>query len=124
MRESPRTWPSIRLSRLRHGALIPVRIVRIYPPRVWAASRAETKVVAMPNPLEADASRGMSHDHAAHATGGRETPAGATATDPVCGMSVDPHTTAHRHEHRGRTHYFCSAGCRAKFEADPAKYLE
>src|SRR3984893_4167068 len=78
----------------------------------------------MPNPVEADASRGKSHDHAAHATGRRETPAGATATDPVCGMSVDPHATAHRHEHRGRTHYFCSAGCRAKFEADPAKYLE
>jgi P-type Cu+ transporter len=43
--------------------------------------------------------------------------------DPVCGMTVDPHTAAHRHVHHGRTHYFCSAGCRAKFAADPAKYL-
>jgi P-type Cu+ transporter len=43
--------------------------------------------------------------------------------DPVCGMTVDPHTAAHRHVHRGRTYYFCSAGCRAKFAADPAKYL-
>jgi P-type Cu+ transporter len=46
------------------------------------------------------------------------------ATDPVCGMTVDPHTARHRHTHHGRTYYFCSAGCRTKFAADPAKYLE
>jgi YHS domain-containing protein len=45
------------------------------------------------------------------------------ATDPVCGMRVDPHRTPHRHEHGGRTWYFCSAGCRAKFAADPDRYL-
>ena len=45
------------------------------------------------------------------------------ARDPVCGMTVDPHTATHRHVHHGRTYYFCSAGCRAKFAADPAKYL-
>ena len=50
------------------------------------------------------------------------TPA-AAAKDPVCGMSVDPHTTKHRAEHNGELYYFCSAGCRAKFEADPVKYL-
>jgi Cu+-exporting ATPase len=43
--------------------------------------------------------------------------------DPVCGMSVDPHTAKHRAEHAGRTYYFCSAGCKAKFEADPERYL-
>jgi P-type Cu+ transporter len=43
--------------------------------------------------------------------------------DPVCGMTVDPHKTPHRHEHGGRTYYFCSAGCRTRFSADPAKYL-
>jgi Cu+-exporting ATPase len=46
------------------------------------------------------------------------------AIDPVCGMSVDPHTTTLRAEHAGRTYYFCSAGCRAKFIANPAKYLD
>ena len=45
------------------------------------------------------------------------------AKDPVCGMDVDPATAKHRTEHQGRTFYFCSAGCRAKFEADPALYL-
>ncbi|HEY7247111.1 MAG TPA: heavy metal translocating P-type ATPase [Xanthobacteraceae bacterium] len=44
--------------------------------------------------------------------------------DPVCGMSVDPHSSAHRHQHAGRTFYFCSAACRSKFAADPDKYIE
>ncbi|WP_315750489.1 MULTISPECIES: heavy metal translocating P-type ATPase [unclassified Bradyrhizobium] len=38
-------------------------------------------------------------------------------------MSVDPATSKHRFEHQGQTFHFCSAGCRAKFAADPAKYL-
>jgi Cu+-exporting ATPase len=46
-----------------------------------------------------------------------------TAVDPVCGMNVDPHATAHRAEHQGHPYYFCSAGCRSKFVADPQKYL-
>ena len=45
------------------------------------------------------------------------------ALDPVCGMTVDPKTTPHRHEHHGDTYYFCSGGCRTKFAADPEKYL-
>jgi Cu+-exporting ATPase len=44
--------------------------------------------------------------------------------DPVCGMTVDPHTAKHRHDHKGHTYYFCSAGCHTKFAADPAKYLD
>ncbi|HEX3859852.1 MAG TPA: heavy metal translocating P-type ATPase, partial [Pseudolabrys sp.] len=46
-----------------------------------------------------------------------------TETDPVCGMTVDPATTRHRAEHRGRQYYFCSAGCRIKFAAAPQKYF-
>src|SRR5215213_6483108 len=45
------------------------------------------------------------------------------AKDPVCGMTVDPAKTPHRHVHRGETHFFCSAGCRTKFAANPGKYL-
>ena len=55
------------------------------------------------------------HDHA--------TPLPAKMKDPVCGMSVDPATSKHRFEHQGQTFHFCSAGCRSKFAADPAKYL-
>jgi Cu+-exporting ATPase len=63
------------------------------------------------------------HGHACHDHGGHADTAGATARDPVCGMTVDPHTTPHRAVHQGHTYYFCSAGCRTKFAADPAKYL-
>ena len=38
-------------------------------------------------------------------------------------MDVDPHTAKYRADHGGRTYYFCSAGCREKFVASPAKYL-
>ena len=43
--------------------------------------------------------------------------------DPVCGMSVDPHKTPHRAEYAGHPYYFCAAGCRSKFLADPARYI-
>ena len=42
--------------------------------------------------------------------------------DPVCGMWVDPQVTAHHAQHEGRVFHFCSAGCRTKFIADPARY--
>ena len=54
-----------------------------------------------------------------------ENASGADAVrDPVCGMTVDPHKTTHRHQHTGKTYYFCSAGCLAKFSANPEKYLD
>ncbi len=59
----------------------------------------------------------MAHAHHNHA----ET--AAEALDPVCGMTVDPHTAKHRADYQGRPYYFCSAGCKTKFIADPAKYL-
>ena len=47
----------------------------------------------------------------------------ATAKDPVCAMDVDtanpPGGTA---LHNGTTYYFCGAGCKKAFEADPARY--
>lgn len=56
------------------------------------------------------------HDHQ-----GAEKGRGST-TDPVCGMTVDPATTPHIATHDGEHHHFCSAGCLAKFEADPDLY--
>jgi Cu+-exporting ATPase len=63
------------------------------------------------------------HAHDGHEHHGR-TDAVNGALDPVCGMAVDPHTAKHRHAHHGHTYYFCSAGCRAKFAADPERYLD
>ena len=58
------------------------------------------------------------HDHHGHESHDEH-----SAKDPVCGMSVDPHTAKHRSEHAGKTWYFCSSGCQSKFEGDPDKYL-
>lgn len=60
---------------------------------------------------------GNKRNHAGHA------PTAGTLKDPVCGMNVDPHTAKHRANFEGQPYYFCSAGCKAKFEADPQKYL-
>jgi len=60
------------------------------------------------------------HDHHHH----HQADAKVTLRDPVCGMSVDPATSKHRFDTRGQTFHFCSAGCRTKFAADPAKYLD
>jgi Cu+-exporting ATPase len=43
--------------------------------------------------------------------------------DPVCGMTVKP-DTPHRLFHEGGNVYFCSAGCKAKFQAEPDRYLK
>ncbi|HLT29012.1 MAG TPA: heavy metal translocating P-type ATPase [Myxococcaceae bacterium] len=42
--------------------------------------------------------------------------------DPVCGMKVTE-SSPYRHEHEGKTWFFCSEGCRRKFAASPGKYL-
>jgi YHS domain-containing protein len=42
--------------------------------------------------------------------------------DPVCGMAVDPKKSNHAVVYEGTKYLFCSAGCRATFEADPATY--
>jgi P-type Cu+ transporter len=72
---------------------------------MWQASRrAKEKQEAM-------------HDHAAsHAAAG-------TVKDPVCGMTVDPLTAKQRASFEETTFHFCSAGCKAKFEANPARYV-
>jgi Cu+-exporting ATPase len=44
--------------------------------------------------------------------------------DPVCGMTVDPAKTPHHASHDGHDFHFWSAGCRTKFIADPARFLE
>ena len=61
------------------------------------------------------------HDHAGHAHAHAD--ADGRVIDPVCGMRVDPLSSKHHLDHKGQHYFFCSAGCRTKFEADPEKYL-
>ncbi len=68
---------------------------------------------------------GHGHDHRAHSHAAPASSDGAfRVKDPVCGMTVDPHATKYQAEHDGHPYYFCSNGCRTKFEADPVRYVD
>jgi Cu+-exporting ATPase len=44
--------------------------------------------------------------------------------DVVCGMQVDPAKAAGSSEYNGKTYYFCSKGCKAKFDANPGQFVK
>jgi YHS domain-containing protein len=44
------------------------------------------------------------------------------ATDPVCGMEVEPATAAATSNYKGATYYFCAKGCKKEFDSNPEKY--
>ena len=46
------------------------------------------------------------------------------ATDPVCGMTVDPKSAAGKHEYDGQTYYFCSQHCLTQFKIDPERFVK
>jgi Cu+-exporting ATPase len=66
-------------------------------------------------------SRASAHSHIV-ASHGHASAGSGVLKDPVCGMTVTPQSK-HQHEHQGTKYYFCSAGCRTKFSADPDRYL-
>ena len=47
----------------------------------------------------------------------------ADAIDPVCGMTVAVEGARELAVHEGVTYYFCAAGCRRRFEEEPARHL-
>ncbi len=82
---------------------------------------------AMPTARDAAGPHHHAHDHDHvhdHAHEHPSAPRDGLAKDPVCGMDVDPHTATFRATYQGRTYYFCSAGCRTRFQAEPQRYLE
>lgn len=91
---------------------------RLHTPagRVRGASQEEIAVLALAEVVTARRRRGAVQRPA-------ETPAVLFATDPVCGMTVDPLTSQHRAEHGGTTYWFCCDGCRVEFEKEPARYM-
>ncbi len=64
----------------------------------------------------------MSTNHHCHTHGAAAST--GTATDPVCGMKVDPAATPHHARFAGRDYHFCSAKCRDRFEARPEIFLD
>src|SRR5262249_43379031 len=102
MRASPRTWPSIRLSRLSTDALALACMLAIYP---YGVSVSRVPEVAT--------GTAMAHSDCSHSAGSAVHD--HSVTDPVCRMKVDPAKTPHRHTQDGHAYFFCSAGCRDKF---------
>src|SRR4051812_5418132 len=49
-------------------------------------------------------------------------PQASSVKDPVCGMDVNPQMAKHVSRNFG-VHYFCSEGCKSKFDAEPGRYL-
>ncbi|HEX7831918.1 MAG TPA: heavy metal translocating P-type ATPase [Thermoanaerobaculia bacterium] len=49
-------------------------------------------------------------------------PASTEVVDPVCGMTISKDDAVGSSEHDGTTYYFCSIGCKTKFDANPATY--
>ena len=45
------------------------------------------------------------------------------AIDPVCKMEVDEKTAKFKSKYKDKTHYFCAAGCKKKFDDNPEKYI-
>ena len=43
--------------------------------------------------------------------------------DPVCGMTVAPAGAAGTSSHNDQTYYFCSRGCKTKFDVEPERYV-
>jgi Cu+-exporting ATPase len=51
----------------------------------------------------------------------------STATDPVCGMTVDAAEARGKGlhaRHNDTDYFFCGKGCRLDFEEDPERYLD
>ncbi len=46
-----------------------------------------------------------------------------TEIDPVCKMLVQPQTAAAEFEYKGKTFFFCAAGCKTKFRQNPEFFL-
>jgi YHS domain-containing protein len=49
------------------------------------------------------------------------------ATDPVCGMEVNPEVAAAQglvSEYEGRTYHFCGRGCKLDFDEEPGRFFE
>jgi P-type Cu+ transporter len=42
----------------------------------------------------------------------------------VCGIQVDPAKAAGTSQVSDKIYYFCSKGCKAKFDADPKPYIK
>jgi YHS domain-containing protein len=68
---------------------------------------------------------GHSHQHDHHDSGPLHVDRAATRVrDLVCGMMIEPASAAATSVYKGQTYYFCSAGCKQQFDAEPTRYVK
>ena len=65
----------------------------------------------------------MTNEAAGHKDQHRGGQSGEPVRDPVCGMNVDPKSTAHQDSFGGQNYFFCSQHCLVKFRGEPTRYL-
>ena len=99
------------------GAERPEEVAVSILAEIVALGAAEARAAEEGAAEEGAAEEAVAEEHAA--------PAGApaSATDPVCGMTVPADGSRPSFTHQDNTYHFCCPGCRARFEADPAAYL-
>jgi YHS domain-containing protein len=94
----------------------------------WGESlEAAWKLGAAQHPAEGSHDHGDDQGHEHHHDGDGNGAASTTATDPVCGMTVDVVGARDKGlhvDHDGTAYYFCGKGCKLEFGDDPAKYLD
>ena len=97
----------------------------------FCSSKSREKFVADPERFVAATTKASLAEHRDHVPShtaccsghDQATPGAVEVKDPVCGMTVDPATAEHKAACAGQTYFFCSAGCREKFVADPLRYV-
>jgi xanthine dehydrogenase accessory factor len=112
-----RTRADAVLSYLRDRGIDAESLARVRAPAGLDLGRIDHEEIAVAILAELVASRA-----AGRAAADRDPePTGDDLIDPVCGMAVAA-GSRHRATHRDVEYRFCSAGCAASFEADPARY--
>ena len=93
------------------------RLRRYHPAPLPTARPAEVTPQVETGPAH---SHGMAEHSGGHDHGGPPaSPAESTATDPACGMRIDPAAAAAYRDAPGGRTWFCSLGCAAAFDAIP-----
>jgi len=104
------------LAELREGGLDEEALARVHSPAGLDLGPSSQEEIAVAILAELVAWR-----HRRRTTAPAAAP--ADALDPVCGMTVPVSAATETTVHAGVMYYFCGAGCRRRFEADPARYL-